>query len=603
MSAGEGVRRAMRELAVIGVGNMGEALVRGVVARGVLAPEHVRVVDARPEVGAKLAAELGVRACGSIDEAVRGADAVILAVKPQGMAAVLGAVGAVPGVDAAVLVSVAAGVTIATLEAGLPVGTEVVRTMPNTPATVGLGAAAYALGSVRSGRGEVVAEALLGAVGICVAVPEDQLDAVTALSGSGPAYVFLMLESLIAGGQAVGLETAVAKRLATQTLYGAAALAAQSEHGPDELRRRVTSPAGTTAAALDVFYAAGWDRTVTHAMAAAKTRGQELGRIARGEVVHEPDAAARLDRAIEAAKARGKTPVAVLDVDLTLIDNSPRTRAVLAAWLDHLEAATTTLGDTSMPIEEATPSTPLEEASDTSMHIEGNQASLPIDAASDTSMSLGISKARALIETMPLVFSIRDNLARVVDALETPDAEHGPASGDRGPRDTTHRDTLLGEGLRFWRGAFFDPSFLVHDMALDGAPRAVRALVERGVTVVYVTARPGPMATATVESLARLGFPIATVGTLLWLKTDPREGDHAFKVRALDACRALGEVVLCAENEPAHANAMHAAFPKALTALITTRHSEPAPAPAPAIIHVPRLADVVGVGKKSEARV
>jgi phosphoglycolate phosphatase-like HAD superfamily hydrolase len=386
-----------------------------------------------------------------------------------------------------------------------------------------------------------------------------------------------MLESLIAGGQAVGLETAVAKRLATQTLYGAAALAAQSEHGPDELRRRVTSPAGTTAAALDVFYAAGWDRTVTHAMAAAKARGQELGRIARGEIVHEPDAAARLDRAIEAARARGKTPVAVLDVDLTLIDNSPRTRAVLAAWLDHLAAAGVTEG--SMGIE----------STEASMGIESTEASMRIEEGAVPFSDEALTRAREQARTMPLAFSIRDNLGRVVEAL----AAH----------DRAHHDTLLGEGLRFWRSAFFDPSFLVHDTALDGAAEAVRALTARGVTVVYVTARPGPMATATVESFSRLGFPHASVGTLLWLKTDPKEGDHAFKVRALDACRALGEVVLCAENEPAHANAMHAAFPQALTALIATRHSEPAPDPAPALVRVARLADVVGVGKKSEAHV
>lgn len=523
----------MRRFAVIGVGNMGEALVRGIVRAQLVPPAAVIACDARAEVAERLAVELGI-GHALLADALAQADVVILAVKPQGMAAVLAAANSAGLSPGTVVLSVAAGVAIATLEASLPPGVEVVRTMPNTPALVGLGASAYALGSVRSGRGEAVAKAVLGSVGIALAVPETALDAVTALSGSGPAYVFRMLEALTDAGIAAGLAPEVATPLARATLLGAATLANVDDGAVPaaELRRRVTSPGGTTEAALNVLEAREWAAILRDAVLAAKARGEALGRIARGEAT--PARLGALAR-IEAAAGRGAHPVAVLDLDLTLVENAGRTRAVLKSWLTrHAERAS--------------------------------------HAALDTRLSI----AHTLAETMPLVFSIRDNLTALVDALGVDD-----------------RDTHLADGVAHWLRTFFDPRFLAHDEALPGATEAVARLVAAGATIVYLTARPGPLAAATTARLFELGFPAADAGAILVTKTDPREGDHAFKVRALAWCARLGEVVLCAENEPAHANAMHEAFPAALTVLVETRHSLPAPPLAPGVVRVGALGDAL----------
>ncbi len=508
----------MQRIAVIGVGNMGEALVRGILRAGLVPPTSVIVCDARAEVAAALAGELGV-VPAPLADAVRGADVVLLAVKPQGMAAVLAAVALDEG---AVVLSVAAGVSIATLEAGLGADAralEIVRTMPNTPALVGLSASAFALGSHRS-RSRAVAMAVLGSVGIALEVDEAHLDAVTALSGSGPAYVFRMLEALTAAGVAAGLPPEVAAPLAKQTLLGAATLA-NGDIDPAELRRRVTSPGGTTAAALSVLEARGWADILEDAVLAAKARGEALGRAARGEATStSPNALAR----IADANRRRLHPVVVLDLDLTLVENGPRTRAVLAGWL----------ADKGAP-----------------------------------------EAALALVQSMPLVFSIRDNLGRLIDLLD----------GDR--------DAHLADGFAHWRRAFFDPAYLVHDEAMPGAVDAVAQMAQAGATIVYLTARPGAMAAATTAHLFALGFPAADAGAVLVTKTDPHESDHAFKVRALTWCARLGHVVVCAENEPAHANAMQAAFPDALTVLIETRHSLPAPPLHEAIVRVAALAEIL----------
>jgi|GEM_PF-20174 len=527
----------MRRIAVIGVGNMGEALVRGIVAARLVPAAAVVACDARPEVARRLADELGI--CHApLESALTDADVVILAVKPLALAAVLAAANAAGLSPGTVVLSVAAGVSLATLEAGLPDGVEVVRTMPNTPALIGLGASAYALGTVRSGRGEAVAQAVLGSVGMALVVPEAAMDAVTALSGSGPAYVFRMLEALIAAGVAAGLTPEVATPLARQTLLGAATLA-NVDNGavpPAELRRRVTSPGGTTEAALQVLEARHWADILRDAILAAKARGEALGWAARGEATPGAGFYGGLAR-IDAALQRGAHPVVVLDLDLTLIENAPRTRAILQSWLD-LRAA---------PAETSTMAQP------------------------------GLwATARALAGTMPLVFSIRDNLMTLLAVL-----------GVDAP------ETHLAEGFAHWRKTFFDPAYLVHDEALPGAPEAVARLVAAGATIVYLTARPGPLAAATTARLFELGFPAADAGAVLVTKTSPRESDHDFKVRALAWCARLGTVVLCAENEPLHANAMHEAFPEALTVLVETRHSLPAPALAAGIVRVAALTDAL----------
>lgn len=264
----------MKTLAAVGVGNMGAALVRGVIARGVVEAGGVRVVDRAAGLAERLGAELGVAVCGTIAEAVRGADAVMLAVKPQQMGATLAELGPEVG-DGAVLVSVAAGVTLAQLRRGVAKG-HLVRAMPNTPALVGAGASAWA---VEPGAPEFVREVagrLLSAVGLAVEVPEAHMDAVTAVSGSGPAYVFALLEALEEAAAAVGLEPGVGAALARQTVIGAGRLLEASGLSAAALRAQVTSPGGTTEAALGVMSERGLAGLVEAAVVRAKARGGEL---------------------------------------------------------------------------------------------------------------------------------------------------------------------------------------------------------------------------------------------------------------------------------------------------------------------------------------
>lgn len=255
-------------LQVIGGGRMGEALVAGLVASGWAPADEIVVVEKVEDRRAELSAAhagLDVRAAG-----VPGVDAV-LAVKPGDAAASLA------GLDPARVLSIAAGVTTAALEAALPEGTPVVRAMPNTPALVGQGAAAIAPGAHATDDDLAWAEAVLGAVGTVVRVPESQLDAVTGLSGSGPAYVFLVAEALIDAGVLVGLPRPAAEALATQTLLGAATLLASGDRSAAERRADVTSPGGTTAAGLRALEAGGVRAAVTDAVVAATERSRELG--------------------------------------------------------------------------------------------------------------------------------------------------------------------------------------------------------------------------------------------------------------------------------------------------------------------------------------
>lgn len=260
---------------VVGVGNMGGALVRGLVGRGVVTPGELTLIDADPDKAGTLGRELG-SAHGTELSLARDADFIILAVKPQGMGGVLATLG--PSLRAgAVVMSVAAGVTLGQLRAALLPGVELIRAMPNTPALVMRGASAFALepGSPASVR--ELARLALSAVGVAVEVEERHMDAVTAVSGSGPAYVFAFLEALTAAGEAAGLPPEVAVLLARHTVIGAGHLLDARPEPASELRRAVTSPGGTTAAALEVF---GRDHAlealVTSAVERARARGAEL---------------------------------------------------------------------------------------------------------------------------------------------------------------------------------------------------------------------------------------------------------------------------------------------------------------------------------------
>jgi pyrroline-5-carboxylate reductase len=258
----------MARLQVIGGGKMGEALVAGLVGSGWAPADELVVVEALASRRDDLAAThagLDVR-----PDAVTGVD-TLLAVKPGD------AVGALDGLAPPRVLSIAAGVTTAALGAALPPGTPVVRAMPNTPALVGRGASAVAAGAHATDDDLAWAEQVLGAVGTVVRVPEVQLDAVTGLSGSGPAYVFLVAEALVDAGVLVGLPRPTAEALATQTLLGAATLLAEGGRSAADRRADVTSPGGTTAAGLRALEAAGVRSAVLDAVVAATERSRELG--------------------------------------------------------------------------------------------------------------------------------------------------------------------------------------------------------------------------------------------------------------------------------------------------------------------------------------
>jgi pyrroline-5-carboxylate reductase len=250
---------------------MGEALLGGLLAAGWAKPEDLAVV----EVIAERRDALRVVFPGvDVRDTVTAADGAVVAVKPNDVATACAALA-----DAGVVrvLSIAAGVPTARLEAGLAPGAAVVRAMPNTPALVGAGAAAIAGGTAASDDDLAWAESILSAVGIVVRVDESLLDAVTGVSGSGPAYVFRFAEALIEAGVQAGLPREISVALTEQTLTGSARLLASSEDPPEALRAAVTSPGGTTAAALRVLDESGWFDAMVAAVAAATARSRELG--------------------------------------------------------------------------------------------------------------------------------------------------------------------------------------------------------------------------------------------------------------------------------------------------------------------------------------
>jgi pyrroline-5-carboxylate reductase len=268
---------AAAEILLVGFGNMGQALVRGWLGRG-RAADHVIVVDPMPAARA-VATELGVTAAPDVGAVKRtGHDVVVIAVKPNQVATVLSACARIVTART-VFLSIAAGKTIAQLGAGLGAAA-VVRAMPNTPAAVGHGMTALVANNAVTTAQRALCTELLSAVG-AVAWLEDErhMDAVTGVSGSGPAYVFLFIECLEHAAVEVGLDPKLARALALATVAGAGAYAAGTDAPAAELRRRVTSPNGTTQAALDVLLAEpGLRELVTRAVRAATERSRELSR-------------------------------------------------------------------------------------------------------------------------------------------------------------------------------------------------------------------------------------------------------------------------------------------------------------------------------------
>jgi pyrroline-5-carboxylate reductase len=264
----------MTGLQIVGGGRMGEALIGGLLTAGWAQPDGIVVVE---RIGARRAEVEdrfpGVRAV----DAVVASDGAVVAVKPGDVAGVCAELAAA-GVTR--LLSIAAGVTTAAIEAACgdrDPAVRVVRAMPNTPALVGAGASAIAGGAAADDDDLAWAESILSAVGVVVRVAEPALDAVTGLSGSGPAYVFLVAESLIDAGVAVGLTRDVSTRLAVQTLLGSARLLAETDDGPAALRAAVTSPGGTTAAGLRRLEDRAVRAAFLDAVDAATERSRQLG--------------------------------------------------------------------------------------------------------------------------------------------------------------------------------------------------------------------------------------------------------------------------------------------------------------------------------------
>ena len=255
---------------------MGEALLRGLLAAKTYAPSDLVLCGRRPERVQSLADALGARAVSSPEEAVNGADVVLLAVKPHIVETALAPLREVLAPQQ-ILVSVAAGISLSRLEACFDAPVPVVRAMPNTPALVGMGATAICAGShVRAAELDV-ARAIFESVGLCVEADEKWFEAVTGLSGSGPAYVFLFIEALADGGVRAGLPRDVALQLAAQTVMGSAQMVLETGKHPGALKDQVASPGGTTIAAIHALENGAFRGTVMDAVVASATRSRELG--------------------------------------------------------------------------------------------------------------------------------------------------------------------------------------------------------------------------------------------------------------------------------------------------------------------------------------
>jgi pyrroline-5-carboxylate reductase len=265
-----------KTLGFIGGGQMAEALIKGLLSRGLLRSNQINVFDLSEHRRDHLKKSFGINITKGNQEAVRASDIIIMAVKPQSMSIVLEDVRQVVTGDH-IIVSIAAGITIAYLEKRLAEGTRVVRVMPNTPSLVQAGAAALCRGTVASSDDLDQVRKLLEAVGKTVIVPEALMDAVTGLSGSGPAYIFAVIEGLIDAGVREGLARDVAQDLVIQTVLGAAVMCQNTGKHPAELTAMVASPGGTTIAGLHVLERAALRGILMDAVKAATERSRELG--------------------------------------------------------------------------------------------------------------------------------------------------------------------------------------------------------------------------------------------------------------------------------------------------------------------------------------
>ena len=264
-------------IGVIGAGKIGSAIMRGMIGSGLVTKEQVIASDVSEALRQLAANDLGIQVSQDNKKVCTAADVVILAVKPQILDDVTRELAKILGAKK-LLVSVAAGVPLSRIEAGLSQGARVVRVMPNISCVVGAAASGYAGGAHATAEDLEAVGAILNSFGIGMRVEEKYLDAVTGLSGSGPAYVLMFIEALADGGVQVGLSRDVAVKLAMQTVYGAARMALESSKHLAELKDEVTSPGGTTIAGLYAMEQKGFRGIVMDAVVNATRRSQELGK-------------------------------------------------------------------------------------------------------------------------------------------------------------------------------------------------------------------------------------------------------------------------------------------------------------------------------------
>jgi len=267
---------ANKKIGFIGTGKMGEALIKGIIHAGLVPSGHIYASDMDHEKLQILEKDLKIKICSGNCDAVVNSDVVIIAVKPQIVPAVLNEIK--KSIKNQLIISIAAGVTIDTFEKNLPAGTKVVRVMPNIAAIVEEAASAISPGSVASKEDTTIVSSIFNAIGKTVQLQENLMDAVTGLSGSGPAYVFMIIEALADGGVHEGLDRKTAKLLAAQTVLGAAKMVLDGASHTGELKDMVTSPGGTTIRGLRVMEEQGVRIAMMNAVIAACERSKELGK-------------------------------------------------------------------------------------------------------------------------------------------------------------------------------------------------------------------------------------------------------------------------------------------------------------------------------------
>jgi pyrroline-5-carboxylate reductase len=265
------------KIGFVGAGKMATALAKGFLKAGLITGDHVLASDPTPEARNSFAQSTGCATTASNPEVPRFATVVLLAVKPDQVAEVLAEIRPHCTADHLV-VSIAAGVSLRQIEESLPAGMRVVRAMPNTPALVGAAATAFATGQGASAEDARLVATLFSAAGLAYQVKETLLDAVTGLSGSGPAYVFMIIEALSDGGVAVGLPRSIATSLAAQTVLGSARMVLETGLHPGALKDMVTSPGGTTIEGLHELERAGMRGALISAVRAAKLKAEKLGK-------------------------------------------------------------------------------------------------------------------------------------------------------------------------------------------------------------------------------------------------------------------------------------------------------------------------------------